>query len=105
MDCLTKDQKRELFSEIIKKGNSKLSTDIRIIDFIDKGASGVVSRVTLDSKEFALKSIFLDDDYEENFMDGIIQCFSEYEMLSKGYPHVVKSHDYFFDNKKALLWI
>ena len=87
--------------EINKCSNRDLQENRKIIDTLGSGTFGTVLKIEYQKKVLAMKTISLKEvDDEEDYHQKVLASHSEYELLKAGHPNVVRSYEYFLDEKK-----
>ena len=87
--------------EIKKCSNRDLQENRKIIDTLGNGTFGTVFKIEYQKKVLAMKTTSLKNvEDEDDYHGKILASHSEFELLKAGHPYVVRSYDYFLDEKK-----
>lgn len=92
---------------IIAKSSPSLSrNNIEIVEVLGSGNFGVVHEIVA-KHTFALKHIYLkklvdDLEDEDDLCEGLSCAYSEFDILRKNYPNVVRSYQCHFDKEKSI---
>ena len=78
--------------------------NLKLDEFLGGGSYGSVHKVDIEGKKFALKKIKINDDTDndEEIYENLSCAFSEFQIMNKNLPNVVRSYKYHLDVKKGM---